>query len=484
MGISRLAPIGGGTKNLRMPTIRAKLSLLLTMGTSLLACGSDEPAATVEDAVQAPEPNDDGLTLRSEVQAITRADDAQPGVFIPMFERCSEPLGDDVGKGPDGQVCTNIAISGSTEEGKLFTDYGDCDIVRTQRPFWPRPPAGESDPDDPRLDDEEFMGELAWMTEQVEASACVCCHDSDEIGGQAGNWDIRLGPIWLDSLADSGLALFIGLADSSTFGAFPKEENNGFDRTLTGIPTTDTERMQAFLRAEMERRGLTEEEARAVPPFGGPIYANSVAAPEPCGRDQGVDEDGVVHWTGGPARYVYVLEEGSDNPGVPPNRDLPEGTLWRLDVLASEDALKSGIDYGTTPEGSFQAIPERERAPELEQGTTYHLYALRDVGVSVTNCLFVYGEPLGSTAPDAGAPATGNVDPAVCEGSAAFGSACSADSDCSCEAASYCAIMPGQAEGFCTATGCVEDASVCPAEWSCFDLSAISSGAPSFCLEP
>jgi hypothetical protein len=221
-----------------------------------------------------------------------------------------------------------------------------------------------------------------------------------------------------------------------------------------------------------------------VPPFGGPIYANSIAVPEPCEADQGIDEDGVVHWTGGPARYLYVLEDGSDNPGVPPNLDTPKGTLWKLDVLASAAALGSGIEYGTTPDGSFQALPETKRAPALDEGSTYHLVALFDVGVPVTSCLFTYGEPIGGAAADGGTRDAGNVDPSVCEGSAAFGSTCTAEGDCTCSAASYCAIMPGQVEGFCTAQGCAEDESVCPAEWSCFDLSSIAAGAPSFCLEP
>jgi hypothetical protein len=95
----------------------------------------------------------------------------------------------------------------------------------------------ESKPDDPRLSDEAYLAELAWVTEQVEASGCVCCHDSKVLGKQAGEWDIRLGPLWLDSLPDTGLALFAGLADSSTLGAYHPEDNNGFNRDITGIPS-------------------------------------------------------------------------------------------------------------------------------------------------------------------------------------------------------------------------------------------------------
>jgi len=78
---------------------------------------------------------------------------------------------------------------------------------------------------------------------------------------------------------------------------------------------------------EMERRGTTEEEAKAVPPFGGPIYANNKAKPTRCTAEQGIDPDGVVHFPDD-ARYVYMMEAGTKNPGVPPNLDLPEGTLW------------------------------------------------------------------------------------------------------------------------------------------------------------
>jgi hypothetical protein len=184
---------------------------------------------------------------------------------------------------------------------------------------------------------------------------------------------------------------------------------------------------------------------------------------------------------GGPVRYVYVLEDGSKNPGVPPNLDMPDGTLWRLDVLPNADAVASGLQYGTTPAGSFQAIPETSTAPALEAGTTYHLVALADVGLPVTSCLFKYGEPLGNG--DAGV--IDYVDPSVCDGQmSAFGTTCKNDNMCKCGAASFCALQPGATEGFCTAAGCVEDPSVCPEDWSCFDLSMFQEGAPSFCLAP
>ena len=427
--------------------------------------------------------------MRADVQPITRVEDALPGVFIPPFVDCREPLAGETGSGEDGQVCTNVAISGSTEPGKYFPDYGDCAVVRTQRPFWPRPPANQPQADDPRLQDTEFMAELGWMTEQVAATGCACCHDSRAIGGMAGQWDIALGPIWLDTLSDGGLALFLGFADSSVLGAYPEIDNYGFDRTRTGIPTTDTERMQAFLRRELARRGISEAQARAVPPFGGPIYANAVAKPKPCGAGEGVSPNGKLHWNGGGARYVYIAESDSKNPGVPPNLDLPEGTLWRLDVLASAEPIASGLRYGTTPEGSFQVLPVERAAPRLERGREYLLTVLRDVGLPNASCLFTFGEPLAERdnppARDAGRADSGTDKP-ECAAMEFFAKPCTdstGHSDCGC-GADYCAVMPGQSEGYCTATGCVEDANVCPDDWTCFDVSAFQPGAPSICLRP
>ncbi|HEX5661826.1 MAG TPA: hypothetical protein VFX59_31760, partial [Polyangiales bacterium] len=273
----------------------------------------------------------DGLTLRTDVEAIERADQALPGVFIPPYVSCEAPKDGKPGLGANGEVCTNVAISGSTEPGRKFADYASCDVVMTQRPFWSVPPWAESKPDDPRLSDQPYLDELAWVTSQIEATGCVCCHDSKVLGKQAGEWDIRLGPLWLDSLSDTGLALFAGLADSSVLGAYPPAENYGFNREITGIPSDDSARMQKFMLAELTRRGISEDEARAVPPFGGPIYANRVAVPTECGPGEGVAPDGRIVWNAAAARYVYVMRADSENPGVPPNLDLPEGTLFRLD---------------------------------------------------------------------------------------------------------------------------------------------------------
>jgi hypothetical protein len=452
------------------------------------------------------------LRFRADVAPVTNVDQALPGTFIPPYDDCREPApGEPKGMGPDGKVCTHVMISGCTEPGRYFPDYASCDVVRRQRPFWEAPPANVPREDDPRLNDPAFMKELDWATEQLEACACTCCHDSRVKDGKVGQWDIHRGPIWLDTLSDTGLALFVGAADSSALGAYPPAENHGFDRERTGVPTTDTARMQAFLRAEMARRGVTEEEARAVPPFGGPIYQNRVMKSVAC-EGQGIDGEGRVQLGDAQVRYVYLQEENADNPGVPPNQDLPGGSLWRIDVLASAPALKGPLMYGTTPDGSFQVEPASTSAPVLEKGKRYKLYALRDVGLPVVNCIFTYGEPLGELPKAAAKPATmspqtggssaddagtdmnmgmGSADMGVCSAGGAaqptFGTTCSDTtnhSDCPCGPANYCAAMPGQTKGYCTAQGCKADPSVCPSGWSCFDLSAFSPTLPSICTKP
>ncbi|HET8935335.1 MAG TPA: hypothetical protein VFN67_17925 [Polyangiales bacterium] len=426
---------------------------------------------------------------------MTSVGDAMKGVFIPPFEDCRAPKdGEPEGMSADGKVCTHVMISGCTEEGRYFPDYGSCSVVRTQRPFWEAPPANVPKEDDPRLQDPEFMNELAWMTEQLEASACTCCHDSRAEDGKVGQWDIHRGPIWLDTLSDPGLALFVGLADSSALGAYPADQNHGFDRDKTGVPTTDTARMQAFLRKEMARRGITEEQARAVPPFGGPIVANRSMKPVAC-AGQGVDPQSQVQLGAAQVRYVYVLEENAENPGVPPNQDVPSGTKWRLDLLASAAPVTGQLLYGSTPDGSFQVVPADMPAPALEQGKVYKLYALKDVGVPVINCTFTFGEALAPAPmmpaqqpstpeqPAADAGTTGG----SCDAQAAFGASCTDStnhSDCPCAPASYCAQMPGQTTGYCTAKGCKDEPSVCPSGWTCFDLSAFSPDLPAICMKP
>ncbi|MBN2193100.1 MAG: hypothetical protein JW751_09815 [Polyangiaceae bacterium] len=61
-----------------------------------------------------------------------------------------------------------------------------------------------------------------------------------------------------------------------------------------------------------------------------------------------------------------------------------------------------------------------------------------------------------------------------------FGAVCLTDEECG-DPAPFCAVQLGATTGICTATGCADDASVCPSGWHCLDLSQY--GAPDICAE-
>lgn len=320
-------------------------------------------------------------------------DAAGPGpdlaVFTPFEQICTPALEGEPPGASGGDVCTWQAISGTTEEGRLFSDYADCDVVISQRPYWAASAEVDVAADDPRLTDPDWQDEYAWVTAQVEASACICCHSVDEApNGEPSGWNLQAAPIWTESLDDDGMAMMAGWVDSSVFGAFAPEDNNGFARDLTGLPSTDPQRMRAFWEGELARRGLSQAEFVNTPPFGGPLYDQLVYEPSACADNIGLLPDGSLSWSGGDARYVYVLESDGSNPGVPPNLDLPDGTLWRLDVDPTATPVSSGLAYGSEPGGTFQAWPVAGDAPVLSSGQTYYLYVLADVYIPLTRCLF------------------------------------------------------------------------------------------------
>jgi hypothetical protein len=313
--------------------------------------------------------------------------------FVPPRKVCVDPIeGELPGDGPNGQICTWEAISASTEAGRHYADYASCEPVMTQRPYFGLAISSGTAEDDPRHTDPEWQSEYGWVNSQVEASACVCCHMAQHspADGPSG-WHIGMEGIWTDALSAAGLAMMAGWVDSTAFGAFDPEDNNGFSRELTGMPTTEPQRMRAFFEGELERLGLTQEDFVDTPPFGGPLADQLDFQPNECRDGNGIDAAGVMTWTGGAARYVYVLEPDTDAPGVPPNLDLPDGTVWRLDVAPDSDPVRSGLLYGDVPPGTSQAFPEQTSATELVSGREYYLYVLFDVYQPLQRCLFVAG---------------------------------------------------------------------------------------------
>lgn len=311
------------------------------------------------------------------------------GVFIPPTLVCVPPIEGQSEGASDGEVCTWTMISGCTEPGRRYVDYAACDDVLTQRPYYGFDYGIETSPDDPRLADDAYLGEVAWVREQVEACACVCCHSDEAAPRGPSGWYIEADPIWTDTIPDSGVAMLAGIVDSAALGAYPPSQNNGFDRDVAGLPTTDVDRMQAFFLEEWLRRGLDDEDAAEIPPFGGPLVTQRDYVPRPCNDDIGIDEGGAMQWGGGAARYVYVLEKGSANPGVPPNLDLPDGTIWHIAMAPTADPLSSGWIYGVVPEGATQRVPSEGAAPALVSGQDYYLYVLLDIAVPLARCEFV-----------------------------------------------------------------------------------------------
>ncbi|SVE59425.1 uncharacterized protein METZ01_LOCUS512279 [marine metagenome] len=191
-------------------------------------------------------------------------------------------------------------------------------------------------------------------------------------------------------MSDDAIGMFAGFIDSSGLGFYDPALNKGFNRRDSGMPTTDVSRMVTFFLEEFDRRILREEDMADKPPVGGPLIDQMNYELPDCEAGEGVDETGQLTWLGDdPARYVYILEEGSSNPGVPPNYDLPEGTIWRVDVAPQDSPLDSGITLGDVPQGGFQVYPEVGIAPEsLVPGERYHLYVLFDVAMPVARCVF------------------------------------------------------------------------------------------------
>lgn len=322
------------------------------------------------------------------------------GTGLPTFQQpvltCKAPLpGEAPGKSADGQVCTWEMISAATEEGRAFEDYASCDRVRTQRPYYPVPAAPEATQPDDRMQDPAYVQEVEWVKSQVRSTACVCCHSTKAPRGSS-NWFLESGPNFANSFFPRGLAMGAGWIDTVGFGAYPKAQNNGFTRATPDNPshsifvTTDNARMVRFFEGELARRGLTRDNFVNATYGAGPLDEQRFYVPKACENGEGVGADGVVKWTNGSARYVYVLEANATSPGVPPNLDLPEGTLWRIDVPDQDGTpVQSGtVVYGQTPEGTRQRFPAQGAPAALVSGKQYYLYVLADIAQPNSRCLF------------------------------------------------------------------------------------------------
>lgn len=315
--------------------------------------------------------------------------------FQPPVRNCVDPKpGEPAGQSPGGKVCTWEMISGATEEGRSFSDYASCDRVRTQRPYYAAPPAPDATREDARMNDPEYVAELEWVKSQIESTACVCCHSTRAPQGTS-NWFIESPGNFINSFYPRGLAMGAGWIDTVGFGAYRPEDNNGFSRVAPERPhdsifvTTDAARIARFFEAELAHRGYTREDFAGQTYGAGPLDAQRFFRPTACENGEGVGADGTLTWRGGKARYVYVLEKDAASPTVPPNLDLPQGTLWRIDVPHDGTPVSSGaVRYGLVPTGTFQRYPASGQPVSLIRGQQYYLYVLADIAIPVTRCLF------------------------------------------------------------------------------------------------
>lgn len=232
------------------------------------------------------------------------------------------------------------------------------------------------------------------MKTQLDSCACVCCHKASVTPEGASIWDTEAEGNFVNTFTDWGIRFAARAFDSSLLGSYTAEENNGFSRFVAGLPSTDEPRMKAFFERELEHRGLTVADFADETPAPYVFYEQAIYEPQACEDGEGVDADGTVRWAGGRARYVYVLDVGAANPGVPPNLDKPDGTLWRLDTVPPAIPMKTGeVTYGVVPDGTKQSVPVDASAPLLlVDGNSYLIYTLADVGVPVTRCIFKFEE--------------------------------------------------------------------------------------------
>ena len=311
--------------------------------------------------------------------------------FTEPKRKCFTPTS---GPGAGTEVCVWESIHGATKEGRSFREDANCDNSRSGRPYYAKTYDPRYDMPDPRRSDPTYLAEEAWVKSQINAASCVCCHSKASPGGAASIFDIDREGSLANQLSDRGVAHGSGLVPSIPLGAFPADVNNGFAKSDNQHPdfsiflTTDPARMKAFWTREQEYRGLTAASFEGVPDGFGPLSEQLYYQPTACAGTEGISSDGTITWGNGRARYVYVMSATSKAPTVYPNLDLPEGTVWRLDVPATGAPLASGsVKYGVVPEGLSQKFPAVGPPAALESGKQFYLYVTADPMLPITRCL-------------------------------------------------------------------------------------------------
>jgi hypothetical protein len=140
------------------------------------------------------------------------------------------------------------AINGTcVEPGQNFLEHYTCEGVEGPTPTQPPVSAAAVDHNPQTLEDPDY----AWVQAQAAACSCICCHREGGIGSYKWSYDFE--PAFIDS-ADAGPISLLGFASGPT--AVPPEDNHGFSRSRSALPTTDADRLQGFFDRELQRRGL------------------------------------------------------------------------------------------------------------------------------------------------------------------------------------------------------------------------------------
>ncbi|MFT3713513.1 MAG: hypothetical protein QM817_38140 [Archangium sp.] len=320
---------------------------------------------------------------------------ANDELVVPSENAFREPVHKCFTASDGGTICVWEGIHGATEEGRSFRDDANCNNSRSGRPYYPRDPGPHVNDVDPRQSDPAYLAEEAWVRSQINAASCVCCHAAGASPSAGPSlFDIDRPGSFANQLTDRGVAQGAGVMSTVPLGAWPKEKNNGFSKSDLAHPedsvflTTDPVRMKAFWQREMEHRGLTAADMVGVNDGLGPLSEQFYFQPQACSDGGGIAADGTITWGRGRARYIYVMAATARAPTVFPNLDLPDGTIWRVDLPAEGTPLVSGTaKYGVVPEGMSQKFPVAGAPAALVSGTQYFLYVTADQMQPITRCL-------------------------------------------------------------------------------------------------
>lgn len=154
-------------------------------------------------------------------------------------ERCGTDGGlQQEGEGPINGTCA--------PEGQAYQDVYTCEGVVGPCGEGDSPGASAAVEEDlTRLDDPDYD----WAKAQVDACSCVCCHTTDGVAAHV--WSVDFEPVWTDSIPTDVLGRVL---EGGRDNRLRPNDNNGFDREVSNIPSTDGGRLIEYLQREMDRR--------------------------------------------------------------------------------------------------------------------------------------------------------------------------------------------------------------------------------------